>query len=155
MQAVKPQVVFHAAAHKHVLMEESRREAVKNNIFGTLNLALAADRHGVDRMVILSTVTAVNHQCDGAQTGVRTDHPVYGAAQQDPLHGGALRQCAGLEWQRHPLFKKQISMGGPVTVTRPDMKRYFMTIPEASQLVLQAGAIGESGSIFRAGYGHR
>ena len=151
MDQVKPQVLFHAAAHKHVpLMEDSPAEAVKNNIFGTLNVARAADRHGVSRMVILATDKAVNPTNVMGATKRVTELIIQYMARNSKTKYMAVRfgNVLGSNGSVIPLFKNQIARGGPVTVTHPEIRRFFMTIPEAAQLVLQAGAIGESGSIF-------
>ena len=172
-----PKIVFHAAAHKHVpLMETNPEEACKNNIFGTLNVAQMADKHGVEKFVMISTDKAVNptnvmgatKRCCEKFVMISTDKAVnptnvMGATKrcceeivQMMAQSGSKTEFAAVRFGNVlgsngsviPLFKEQIKNGGPVTVTHPDIIRYFMTIPEAVSLVLQAGTFAKGGEIF-------
>ncbi len=174
--AEKPQVIFHAAAHKHVpMMEINPGEAIKNNIFGTKIVADAAASHGATAFVLISTDKAVNpssvmgaskRMAEMYVQGINTGQVFRGKGQVEEKH--SLAPCPlPLNTESHtrflavrfgnvlgssgsvvPIFQRQIEAGGPVSVTHPEMTRYFMTIPEASQLVMQAGAIGQGGEIF-------
>lgn len=147
----KPHVVFHAAAHKHVsLMEVSPAEAVKNNVFGTWNVLAAASEHGVERYVQLSTDKAVNPSNVMGATKRVTEMLVQLFARNTKMKCMAVRfgNVLGSHGSVIPLWERQIRQGGPVTVMDPQITRYFMTIPEAAQLVMQAGALAQSGAIY-------
>ncbi|MBQ7740404.1 MAG: polysaccharide biosynthesis protein [Eubacterium sp.] len=148
----RPDVVFHAAAHKHVpLMEDSPCEAVKNNVFGTLNVAKICDEFGVKKMVVLSTDKAVNPtNVMGCTKRICELIVQYMNTKAQTTKYTAVRfgNVLGSHGSVIPIFKKQIEKGGPVKVTHKDITRYFMTIPEAAQLVCQAGGISKGGEVF-------
>ncbi len=166
LEQYRPSILYHAAAYKHVpMMEAHVFEAVENNVFGTWNVALAAARHGVEDFVMISSDKAVRPtNIMGAtkrvaellilalqENGDRHEFPNSGNSSQSPFSRYvAVRfgNVLGSNGSVIPIFKQQIAGGGPVTVTHPEMRRYFMTIPEASQLVLQASTMGHGGEIF-------
>jgi len=147
----RPEIVFHAAAHKHVpLMEDSPNESIKNNVFGTWNVADAADRYKTETFILISTDKAVNPtNIMGASKRI-CEMIICNFAKQSETKYACVRfgNVLGSNGSVIPLFKKQIEQGGPVTVTHKDIIRYFMTIPEAVSLVLQAGAYAKDGEIF-------
>ncbi len=151
LEKYQPEIIFHAAAHKHVhLMENNAVEAVKNNVFGTLRLAEAAGKAGVKSFVLISTDKAVNPTSvmgaskRMAELVIQGLNQVYSTEYMAVRFGNVLGSAGSVV----PIFREQIEKGEPITVTDREMTRYFMTIPEASQLVLQAGAIGSGGEIF-------
>lgn len=154
----KPQIVFHAAAHKHVpLMEANVEEAVTNNVLGTKNVVEAATRHNVERLVLISTDKAVRPASVMGATKRLAELTVLDAAQRHNLPYSVVRfgNVLGSRGSVVRTFKNQIARGGPVTITHPDMRRYFMIIPEAAHLVLQAASMGVGGEVFMLNMGEQ
>lgn len=146
-----PQVIFHAAAHKHVpLMESNPREAIENNVFGTLNVVRMAHEHGCSHFILISTDKAVNPANVMGATKRMCEMIVQHYAQFSKTVFASVRfgNVLGSHGSVIPLFKRQLKAGGPITLTHQDITRYFMTIPEAARLVITAGALAEGGEIF-------
>jgi FlaA1/EpsC-like NDP-sugar epimerase len=154
----QPQVVFHAAAHKHVpLMEANVEEAITNNVLGTRNVVGTANRYGVERLVLISTDKAVRPVSIMGATKRLAEMIVLDTAQRTKRAYSVVRfgNVLGSRGSVVPKFKNQIARGGPVTITHPEMYRYFMTIPEAVHLVLQAASMGQGGEVFMLNMGSR
>ena len=154
----QPQVLFHAAAHKHVpLMEANVEEAVTNNVLGTRNVVETASRHKVERLVLISTDKAVRPVSVMGATKRLAEMIVLDTAQKNNLAYSVVRfgNVLGSRGSVVPIFKNQIARGGPVLITHPEMQRYFMTIPEAVHLVLQAASMGKGGEVFMLNMGEQ
>ena len=150
IKRTKPNIVFHTAAHKHVeLMEKNPLEAIKNNVIGTMNLIEASKKYGVEKFILISTDKAVNPICMMGATKKVAEYLVQIANKNSKTDFITVRfgNVLGSRGSVVEMFKKQIEVGGPITITHPDMERYFMTISEAVQLVIQATAIGSAGDI--------
>jgi FlaA1/EpsC-like NDP-sugar epimerase len=150
-EAYRPEVVFHAAAHKHVpMMEWNPAEAIKNNVFGTRQVAMLADRFGVQQFVAISTDKAVNPTSVMGSSKLLAERFVQAVSHESPTKFMVVRfgNVLASNGSVVPTFQEQIRRGGPITVTHPNIERFFMTIPEASRLVLQSAAQGNGGEIF-------
>ncbi len=148
---LQPQVVFHAAAHKHVpLMENNVEEAITNNVIGTRNIVEVSENYGVEKLVMISSDKAIRPTSIMGAAKRIAELIVLDAARNSGLRFSVVRfgNVLGSRGSVIPLFKRQIARGGPITITHPDMKRYFMTIPEAVHLVLQASTMGEGSEVF-------